>query len=224
MATSSAQDVPVFREAQVLQEPWELAYKRALDLLLVISAHLVLLPLFLLFWIAIPLAIWLEDRGPVLYKRRGIGKGGKRFTMLKFRTMVVDAEQWLARDPRLRERFFEAYKLRDDPRVTRVGRWLRKWSLDELPQLLNVLKGEMSLVGPRPTAEDEHSKFGPRGPRLLSVKPGLTGLWQVLRHDDLDYTRRISLDMYYIEHRSLRLDLAILLRTLPSVLARRGAY
>jgi len=196
--------------------------KRGFDVIVSLALLCVLSPLFLLIG---ALVKWGSGgRGPVFFGQVRIGQNTKPFTMLKFRTMVVDAEQWLARDPRLRERFFEAYKLRDDPRVTRVGRWLRKWSLDELPQLLNVLKGEMSLVGPRPTAEDEHSKFGPWGPRLLSVKPGLTGLWQVLRHDDLDYTRCISLDMYYIEHRSLRLDLAILLRTLPSVLARRGAY
>jgi len=224
MATSFAQQVSVVREARVFQEPQEALYKRVLDLVLVIGAHLVLLPVFLLFWVGIPLAIWVDDRGPVFYKQPRLGRGGKAFSIIKFRTMVVDAEQRLAQDPQLRGRFAEAYKLRDDPRVTRVGRWLRGWSLDELPQLLNVLKGEISLVGPRPIVGDELPKYGPWGRRLLSVKPGLTGLWQVLRHNELDYARRISLDMYYIEHRSIGLDLEILLRTLPSVLARRGAY
>ncbi|OLD49313.1 MAG: hypothetical protein AUI42_08475 [Actinobacteria bacterium 13_1_40CM_2_65_8] len=224
MATSFAQQATLARESPVFQEPQEPLYKRTLDLSLVIGAHLLLLPVFLLFWIGIPLAIWLDDRGPVFYRQPRLGRGGKAFTIIKFRTMVVDAEQRLARDPGLRARFAEAYKLRDDPRVTRVGRWLRGWSLDELPQLVNVLKGEISLVGPRPVVEEELPKYGQWGPWLLSVKPGLTGLWQVLRHDELDYTRRISLDMHYIEHRSLRLDLEILLRTLPSVLARRGAY
>src|SRR3989442_2606595 len=224
MATSFAQQATLARESPVFQEPQEPLYKRTLDLSLVIGAHLLLLPVFLLFWIGIPLAIWLDDRGPVFYRQPRLGRGGKAFTIIKFRTMVVDAEQRLARDPGLRARFAEAYKLRDDPRVTRVGRWLRGWSLDELPQLLNVLKGEISLVGPRPVVEDEVQKYGPWGRRLLSVKPGLTGMWQVLRHDELDYDRRISLDMYYIEHRSIGLDVEILLRTLPSVLARRGAY
>ena len=224
MATSFAQQVTVVHEAQGFQEPQEPSYKRALDLFLVIIAHLALLPAFLLFWVVIPLAIWLDDPGPVFYKQRRVGKDGKVFTIIKFRTMVADAERRLAQDSHLRARFAEAYKLRDDPRVTRVGRWLRGWSLDELPQLLNVLKGEISLVGPRPVVEDEVQKYGPWGRRLLSVKPGLTGMWQVLRHDELDYDRRISLDMYYVEHRSMALDLKILLRTLPSVLGRRGAY
>ncbi len=225
MATSLIQhliqQVTVGREARVLREP---LYKRILDVTGVIGAHLVLFPVFALFWVAIPLAIWLDDRGPVFYRQPRIGKGGRAFTIIKFRTMVSDADARLASDPQLRARFAESYKLRDDPRVTRVGRWLRAWSLDELPQLLNVLKGDMSLVGPRPIVEDELSKYGPWGSRLLSVKPGLTGLWQVLRHEELDYGRRIKLDMFYLDHRSVRLDLAILLRTLPSVLARRGAY
>lgn len=220
MATSIIQLGTVARDAGIVCE----RYKRALDLFLVISAHLLLLPLFLLFWIAIPLAIWWDDRGPVLHRRRGIGKDGKPFAMLKFRTMVVDADQRLAQDARLRARFVEAYKLADDPRVTRVGRWLRRRSLDELPQLLNVLKGEMSLVGPRPRVEEELAKYGPWQDRLLSVKPGLTGLWQVLRHDEPDYARRVSLDMYYLDHLSLALDLKILLGTLPAVLAGRGAH
>src|SRR2546426_3879056 len=224
MATSFAQQVTVVHEAQGFQEPQEPSYKRALDLFLVIIAHLALLPAFLLFWVVIPLAIWLDDPGPVFYKQRRVGKDGKVFTIIKFRTMVADAERRLAQDSHLRARFAEAYKLRDDPRVTRVGRWLRGWSLDELPQLLNVLKGEISLVGPRPVVGDELPKYGPWGRRLLSVKPGLTGLWQVRRHNERDYARRISLGMYYIEHRSIGLDVEILLRTLPSVLARRGAY
>ena len=224
MATSFAQQVTVVREAQVFQEPHEPLYKRALDLSLVIGAHLVLLPLFLLFWIGIPLAIWLDDRGPVFYRQPRLGRGGEAFTIIKFRTMVVDADQRLARDPHLRAQFAESYKLRDDPRVTRVGRWLRGWSLDELPQLLNVLKGDMSLVGPRPIVEQELPKYGTWGRWLLSLKPGLTGLWQVLRHDELDYAKRIRYDIYYVQHRSIGLDLKILLRTLPSVLGRRGAY
>src|SRR2546422_2701554 len=163
MATSFAQQATLARESPVFQEPHEPLYKRALDLSLVIGAHLVLLPLFLLFWIGIPLAIWLDDRGPVFYRQPRLGRGGEAFTIIKFRTMVVDADQRLARDPHLRARFAEAYKLRDDPRVTRVGRWLRGWSLDELPKLGNVLMGENSLDGPRSYVEVEVSISWYRG-------------------------------------------------------------
>lgn len=212
------QDVP---RAEAAGEP---RYKRALDLVLTIGAHVVLSPLLLLLWVGIPLAIWLDSGRPIFYRQRRLGRGGATFMIIKFRTMVADAEQRLARDRELRAQFLDAYKLRDDPRITRVGRWLRAWSLDELPQLLNVLTGEMTLVGPRPIVEEELSKYGPCADRLLSVRPGLTGLWQALRHEELDYPRRVSLDMEYISRRSLAFDLGILLRTMPSVLGRRGAY
>jgi exopolysaccharide biosynthesis polyprenyl glycosylphosphotransferase len=199
---------------------WGRRLKDALDVAGALVGLLVTLPLCAV----IALLITLDSPGPVFYRHRRIGKGGVPFTAYKFRTMVADAEQRLARDPNLRERFSRAYKLPDDPRVTRVGRWLRRTSLDELPQLLNVLRGEMSLVGPRPVVEEELARYGPWERRLLCVKPGLTGLWQVLRHHDLDYDRRVSLDLYYIDHWSVGLDLKILLRTLPSVIAGRGAY
>jgi len=168
--------------------------------------------------------VHLDSPGPIFYRQRRIGKGGVPFLAWKFRTMYRDAEVRLADDPELRRQFEHAYKLIDDPRVTRMGRWLRRTGFDELPQLLNVLKGEMSLVGPRPIVEDELRKYGPWERRLLCVKPGLTGLWQVLRHDEPDYAERVSLDMYYIDHWSVGMDLKILLRTLPSVIAGRGAY
>src|SRR5438093_834296 len=160
----------------------------------------------------------------VFDRQQRIGKAAVPFYAWKFRTMVVGADQRLARDRRLRERFAATYKLVDDPRVTRMGRWLRRTSLDELPQLVNVLRGEMSLVGPRPIVEEELRKYGAWERRLLCVRPGLTGMWQVLRHHQPDYAQRVSLDMYYIDHWSVGLDLKILLRTLPSVIAGRGAY
>ncbi|MDR7472088.1 MAG: sugar transferase [Armatimonadota bacterium] len=199
---------------------WGQRVKDVLDVVGAVAGLLCALPLFA----AIALLIKLDSPGPVFYRHRRVGKGGVPFFAWKFRTMVVDAEEHLARDPSLRERFRRAFKLPDDPRVTRVGRWLRRTSLDELPQLLNVLRGEMSLVGPRPVVEEELAKYGPWERRLLCVKPGLTGLWQVLRHHELDYDRRVSLDLYYIDHWSVGLDLKILLRTLPSVIAGRGAY
>lgn len=172
----------------------------------------------------VAIAILIDSPGPVFYRHRRIGKGGVPFDAWKFRTMVPGADAQLVENARLRRRFERAYKLSDDPRVTRVGRWLRQSSIDEFPQLLNVLKGEMSLVGPRPIVEEELVKYGPWERRLLCMKPGLTGLWQVARHHEPDYAQRVRLDMYYIDHWSLGLDLQILLRTLPSVIAGRGAY
>jgi exopolysaccharide biosynthesis polyprenyl glycosylphosphotransferase len=175
-------------------------------------------------WVMIAVLIATDTPGPVFYRQKRIGKAGVPFLAWKFRTMVAGADHHLEDDARLHERFAAAFKLPDDPRVTRIGRWLRRTSFDELPQLLNVLRGEMSLVGPRPIVEDELQKYGPWERRLLCVKPGLTGLWQILRHHRPDYAQRVSLDMYYIDHWSVGLDLKILLRTFPSVIAGRGAY
>jgi len=199
---------------------WGRHLKDALDVVGALLGLLITLPLLAV----IAAAVVMDTPGPVFYRQRRIGKGGVPFSAWKFRTMVPGAEAVLAEDGSLRRQFERSYKLLDDPRVTRVGRVLRRTSLDELPQLLNVLKGEMSLVGPRPIVEDELAKYGPWERRLLCVKPGLTGLWQVLRHEEPDYAHRVRLDMYYIDHWSLGLDLQILLRTLPSVIAGRGAY
>lgn len=199
---------------------WGRRLKDAFDVIGALVGLIATLPLSA----AIAVLIVLDTPGPVFYRQKRIGKAGVPFFAWKFRTMVKGAEDHLSRDRRLRERFSASFKLMDDPRVTRMGRWLRRTSLDELPQLLNVLKGEMSLVGPRPIVEEELRKYGPWERRLLCVKPGLTGLWQVLRHHQPDYAQRVSLDMYYIDHWSMGLDVKILLRTLPSVIAGRGAY
>jgi len=199
---------------------WGKHLKDALDVIGALIGLVLTLPVLAV----IALAVVADSPGPVFYRQRRIGKGGVPFYAWKFRTMVPGAEALLAEDGSLRRQFERSFKLLDDPRVTRVGRLLRRTSLDELPQLLNVLRGEMSLVGPRPIVEEELAKYGPWERRLLCVKPGLTGLWQVLRHDEPDYAQRVRLDMYYIDHWSLGLDLQILLRTLPSVIAGRGAY
>ncbi len=199
---------------------WGRRLKDATDLMGALIGMIVTLPLFII----VAVLVVLDSPGPVFYRQKRIGKAGVPFYAWKFRTMVQRAEEHLTRDARLRDRFTSSYKLVDDPRVTRMGRWLRRTSLDELPQLLNVLKGEMSLVGPRPIVEAELRKYGPWERRLLCVRPGLTGMWQVLRHHEPDYAHRVSLDMYYIDHWSVGLDLKILLRTLPSVIAGRGAY
>lgn len=200
--------------------------KRMFDLAVALTALVVLLPLLAL----VASLVKTSSPGPVLFRHERLGRGGRLFTCLKFRTMVPDAEHALEElfeeRPELRAYFEEHYKLPADPRVTRVGRWLRKTSLDELPQLWNVLRGEMSVVGPRPIVTDELSRYGVWQRTLLSVRPGLTGLWQVTGRSDLDYAERVALDVAYIRERSLWGDVKIVLRTVRVVLAvgNNGAY
>jgi len=199
---------------------WGRRVKDALDIVGALFGLLITLPLLVI----IAVLIVCDTRGPIFFRHVRIGRAGVPFMAWKFRTMRDGADAQLSTDSRLRTRYQQSFKLLEDPRVTRMGRWLRRTSLDELPQLINVLKGEMSLVGPRPIVEDELRKYGPWERRLLCVKPGLTGLWQVLRHDEPNYSQRVRLDMYYIDHWSVGLDVKILLNTLPSVIAGRGAY
>jgi lipopolysaccharide/colanic/teichoic acid biosynthesis glycosyltransferase len=194
--------------------------KRWLDVLGATALFLISFP----FWLPIALVIKLEDSGPIFYRFRVLGLGGHPFNALKFRTMVEDADRHLREDPDLWQAFQQEYKLEADPRITRVGRWLRRLSLDELPQCLNVLRGEMSLVGPRPFAPYEAERYGPWLERRLSVKPGLTGLWQVSGRHEVTYEERVRLDLEYIDRWSLWLDLRILFRTVPAVLSQRGAF
>ncbi|MEO0972370.1 MAG: sugar transferase, partial [Pseudomonadota bacterium] len=166
--------------------------------------------------------------GPILFRQRRIGRRGEMFSCWKFRTMVPDAQQALQRvldaDPAARAEWQRDQKLRDDPRVTRIGNFLRRTSLDELPQLLNVLRGEMSLVGPRPVVKDELVRYGSRARYYLSVKPGLTGLWQISGRNDTSYSRRVALDVFYVKNCSLQFDIWILWRTVGVVLCGFGAY
>jgi lipopolysaccharide/colanic/teichoic acid biosynthesis glycosyltransferase len=170
------------------------------------------------------LAVAIDSRGSVFYKRRVVGKSGKAFDALKIRTMLEDGDSIVTEDTSLVEELQNNHKLKEDPRITRVGRILRKTSIDELPQLINVLKGEMSLVGPRMISFPELEKFGEWQDKMLEVKPGITGLWQVSGRSDLDYEDRVRLNVYYINHRSILLDLSILAKTIPAVLTGRGAY
>lgn len=165
-----------------------------------------------------------DSPGPILYRRRVLGVGGREFDAFKFRTMIVDADEFLRQHPDLWAEYQKNIKLKNDPRVTRMGHWLRRLSLDELPQLFNVLRGEMSLVGPRMIAPEELARYGEFGAKRLSVKPGITGLWQVSGRQDLSYETRIRLDMEYVDNWSLWLDVRILLRTIPAVLKMSGAY
>jgi exopolysaccharide biosynthesis polyprenyl glycosylphosphotransferase len=194
--------------------------KSAFDRAVATSALTLLLPLFLL----IAAAIRLSDGGPALFRQTRVGKDGKPFTLCKFRTMVVDAEQRLGELTSFNEGDGLLFKMRHDPRITRVGRWLRRHSLDELPQLLNVLTGDMSLVGPRPALPGETNAYGDHVRRRLAVKPGITGLWQVNGRSDLPWDEAVRLDVRYVENWSFVLDLQILWKTWSAVWHGDGAY
>lgn len=199
---------------------WNLAIKRSLDVALIVLSLPLLIPLVLL----IALLIRLDSRGPALFRQIRVGKDGKPFTCYKFRTMVVDAEQRKAELAKLNEADGPLFKIRRDPRVTRIGRFLRSSSLDELPQLWNVLQGEMSLVGPRPGLPQEVDQYETWHRRRLEVTPGLTGLWQVLGRSDTTFDEMVRLDIYYTENWSVGMDIRILLKTIPVVLIGKGAY
>ncbi|HET9140232.1 MAG TPA: sugar transferase [Actinophytocola sp.] len=188
-----------------------------------ISSGLLLLlmaPLLLL----VSLAVLVDSRGPVFYRQRRVGKDGKHFTIIKFRTMIRDADRMLAELNERNEGAGVLFKMRRDPRVTRVGGLLRRYSIDELPQLFNVLGGSMSLVGPRPPLPEETARYGPDVRRRLLVKPGVTGLWQVSGRSDLSWDEAVRLDLRYVEDWSLALDAVILWKTFRAVLSGQGAY
>ncbi len=194
--------------------------KTLIDYVVAVVALAALSPLLLV----IAVSVKLDSPGPVFYRRLVVGKGGKNFRLLKFRTMVADAEEMLLRDERLRREFERNFKLQNDPRVTRVGKLLRRYSLDELPQFINVLAGQMSLVGPRTIGPEELHKYGDWKADLLTVKPGLTGLWQISGRSDIPYEERVKIDVHYVRSQSIWMDLRIILRTLPVVLRGKGAY
>jgi exopolysaccharide production protein ExoY len=196
-----------------------LVVKRCIDILLALIGIVLLSPIFCI----IALCIRMDDRGPVLHFREIVGSRGERFWALKFRTMITNADAYLQLHPQLMQTYLQNMKLEHDPRITRVGRFLRKTSLDELPQLFNVLVGQMSLVGPRIIHPSELARYGVYAPKRLSVKPGLTGLWQISGRQHIAYEERIVLDMYYIDHRSILFDLLIIVRTLKVLVMHTGA-
>ena len=165
-----------------------------------------------------------DSRGPVFFVQERIGRNRRRFKCFKFRSMVANAEDILNRNAEMRKAYEGKYKLDSDPRITPFGRFIRRTSIDELPQFFNVLKGEMTLVGPRPKVPKEAEHYGPYGEATWSVKPGLGGLWQVLGRSDLTYEERIATEVMYINMRSTRVDLILLWRTLFVVLGCKGAY
>ncbi|WP_394729143.1 sugar transferase [Altererythrobacter sp. GH1-8] len=178
--------------------------------------------------IATAIAIVATSRGSIFFRQTRIGHGGKGFLCYKFRTMEVDAERrlefLLQNDAEARREWERDQKLRNDPRITSIGHFLRKSSIDELPQLLNVVLGDMRLVGPRPIVESERHKYGRYFRDYCSVRPGITGLWQVSGRNDVSYRRRVAYDVLYSKHRSLLVDIGILFATVPCVLFRRGSY
>jgi exopolysaccharide biosynthesis polyprenyl glycosylphosphotransferase len=212
--------VPLLGLKEVSIRGWNLAIKRALDVGLVLLSAPITLPLALL----IALLVRLDSDGPSLFTQQRVGKGGKLFTCYKFRTMVADAEARRAELVALNEADGPLFKIRRDPRITRVGHLLRRSSLDELPQLWNVLLGEMSLVGPRPGLPSEVQNYAPWHQRRLEVTPGLTGLWQVLGRSNTTFDEMVHLDIYYAENWSPGMDLRILLQTIPAVVFSKGAY
>ncbi|QYJ15067.1 hypothetical protein Rxycam_00879 [Rubrobacter xylanophilus DSM 9941] len=207
-----------------LLDPWAQRAKRVLDLLLAGALGFLLLPLLL----GLALLIRLDSPGPALFRQKRPGKDGRTFRVCKFRTMHADADERLARmleeNPQLGEEFRRHGKLRNDPRITRIGRFLRKTSLDELPQLWNVVRGEMSFVGPRPYLEIQRSQISEHERFILRVPPGISGLWQVSGRSDTTLEERVRLDTYYVRNWSVWLDLIILARTVRVVLGRSGAY
>ncbi|GMN14072.1 WecB/TagA/CpsF family glycosyltransferase [Altererythrobacter sp. MTPC7] len=196
------------------------ATKRCVDAVVAALALAMLAPLFLLAM----LAIKLEDRGPVFFRQMRIGENGRPFAMLKLRSMYVDAEARRAALVSQSDRSGICFKIARDPRITRVGRILRRFSFDELPQLINVLRGDMSLVGPRPALASEVAAYRPNAYRRLRGKPGLTCIWQVSGRADIPFDRQLTMDVAYLRRRSLMADLALLARTVPAVLGGRGAY
>jgi Undecaprenyl-phosphate galactose phosphotransferase WbaP len=206
------------------REPQELRLLRLLDIIVASAALVFFAPLMVL----VALVVWLQDGGPVFFAQRRVGFQGRTFRCFKFRTMVVDAdrrlEELLRSDPEARREWEADHKLRKDPRITRLGEFLRKSSLDELPQIFNVLRGDMSVVGPRPITDAEICRYGRWFRYYRAVRPGMTGMWQVSGRNEVDYRRRVALDVLYVKRRSLVCNLGILLRTIPAVLLRSGSY
>ncbi|MBA2428289.1 MAG: sugar transferase [Thermoleophilaceae bacterium] len=214
------QTLPLFELKPPVFEGVDFIVKRTFDLAVAAGLVLVLSPLLA----GIALAVRLTSRGPVIYRSVRPGIGGRPFACLKFRTMLQDAERRQAELEALNEQQGAIFKIRQDPRVTRVGRFLRRWSLDELPQLFNVLRGDMSLIGPRPLPQRDYDRLEEWHRKRYLVLPGITGLWQVSGRSELDFDELVRLDFLYLERWSVFLDMSILLKTVPAILRSRGAW
>lgn len=200
--------------------------KRLFDVLFSLAVLILFAPVYLL----LALLILISSPGPVFYVQQRVGQNRKLFGCLKFRTMVVNADEVLVEmmetSPHLRQEFQDNFKLKHDPRITWIGRFLRVTSLDEFPQFWNVLKGDMSVVGPRPLVEEELPKYGRHMDKILTIKPGITGLWQVSGRNDIPYPRRVQIDLYYVNFRSFWIDIWIIVKTIGVVIFpnNNGAY
>lgn len=191
--------------------------KRIIDIIFATILFIVLIPVFII----IAIIIKLTDKGPILFMHTRIGKDGKSFKLYKFRTMVIGAEELIKEFSKEQlEEYRKNYKLKNDPRVTRIGKILRKSCLDELPQLINIIKGDLSFVGPRPIVKDELEKYKDKKEKFVSVKPGVTGYWVVNANPNTTYEERIKMELYYIDNISFKLDLKILFKTISTIISR----
>lgn len=197
--------------------------KRVIDIIISTVGLILLSPIIMVVCL---FYLFGENKGPIFFSQYRLGKDGKLFKIYKFRTMIVDAEKKLKCDPLLYKKYIKnGYKLEqeEDPRITKFGRFLRKTSIDEIPQLINVIKGEMSIVGPRPIVDTELEEYGDLKEEFLSVKPGITGYWQVSGRSDVNYPERVDLELYYVRNRSLMLDIKIIFKTFYAVIFQKGA-
>lgn len=194
--------------------------KRVIDVILASVALILLSPLFAI----IAIAIKIDSKGPVFFAHKRIGKNGKIIKLYKFRSMVINAEELIKSfTPEQMREYKENYKLTNDPRITKVGKFLRKTSLDELPQLINIINGDLSIIGPRPVVADELEKYGVNKDKFLSVTPGLTGYWAANGRSNTTYEQRMEMELYYIDNLSLKMDIKVFFKTILSVLKKEGA-
>lgn len=209
----------VCKEVLVKKTPYKIV-KRIMDVILSTIGLIILSPIFLI----IALAIKIESKGPVFFKHTRIGENGKIIKLYKFRSMVQNAEDLIKKfTPEQMKEYKENYKLTDDPRITKVGNILRKTSLDELPQLLNIIKGDLSIIGPRPVVQDELEKYGANAEKFLSVTPGLTGYWAANGRSCTTYEERMEMELYYVDNLSLKMDIKVFFKTISAVIKREGA-
>lgn len=220
-ASGQALTLPQTFECEIKHFP----LKRSFDIFFSLLVILITLPLFII----IALSIRLSSKGKIVYAHERVGRGGKPFRCFKFRTMYPNADtrlkEILENNPELRKEWEQSHKLKDDPRVTPIGKFLRKTSLDEFPQFWNILRGDLSVVGPRPVVKTEVTKhLGPKAAKILSVRPGLTGLWQVSGRSDTSYAKRIELDEKYVDSHSFWFDIKLIAKTIPAMISSKGAY
>ena len=208
-----------YKDVLAKKKPYKVI-KRLADVVLSSIALVVLSPVFAV----IALVIKIESKGPVFFKHTRIGKNGKIIKIYKFRSMVINAEELIEKfTPEQMKEYKENYKLTADPRITKVGGFLRKTSLDELPQLINIIKGELSIIGPRPVVQEELEKYGPNAQKFLSVTPGLTGYWAANGRSSTTYEERMEMELYYVDNMSLCLDLKVFFKTFGAVIKKEGA-